>query len=83
MPDKFVLSADLSELVRVAMEDGNKENILANNVIPFPVFHYGPQEDGTTSEEYGNKMSFVSYLFIASDLAFAAVQNPKKFFGHF
>ena len=83
-PNNFVVSADLSELVRVAMEDGNKENILANNAIQFPVFHYGPQEDGTTSEEYGNKMSFVSYLFIAysvSDLAFAAVQNPKKFLG--
>jgi hypothetical protein len=64
-PNNFVVSADLSELVRVAMEDGNKENILANN-------------------GYGKKMSFMSYLFITlsvSDLAFAVVQNPKKFLG--
>ena len=59
-PNNFVVSADLSELVRVAMEDGNKENILAPSC------------------------GFMSYLFIAlsvSDLAFAVVQNPKKFLG--
>jgi hypothetical protein len=59
-PNNFVVSADLSELVRLAMEDGNKENILAPSC------------------------GFMSYLFIAlsvSDLAFAVVQNPKKFLG--
>jgi hypothetical protein len=70
-PKNFDVSAALSELVRVAMEDGNKLDY----------------EDGNILAINGKKydyLSFMSYLFIAhyvSALAFAVVQNPKKVLG--